>query len=240
MHFLPPRLARATALTAALAAVSACGDQATDLESLLDSAEAEAVVRSAETLPTLPGLIDAVIDDVDPGTRGRLFRAREEWTRGGIGSGPRETAAMIAAPALADVMPAAEWERVRRDLDAWARAADGMMRHLPIPWVQESLDRGRRELMAADRATAPDDRAFRLLRASAFLWETSPRYVAGRLADEADRAYADRVGDAGPDERERLERAERLKNWALRAVEDEDYLLAIQRAYYALQLLEGR
>ena len=82
------------------------------------------------------------------------------------------------------------------------------------------------------------------------LVETTPRWVARRLVEEAhgavERAEAEHetalgAGDAPerPLSKRTLERALRLKDWAEVAVVEGEYLLAIQRAYYAIQLVEG-
>ncbi|NIP83486.1 MAG: hypothetical protein GWM90_31365, partial [Gemmatimonadetes bacterium] len=44
----------------AAAALSACGDEVTDPDGLIQSAEAEAVTRSARALPSLAGLMDGL------------------------------------------------------------------------------------------------------------------------------------------------------------------------------------
>jgi acyl-CoA reductase-like NAD-dependent aldehyde dehydrogenase len=71
--------------------------------------------------------------------------------------------------------------------------------------------------------------------------ETTPGYVSRTLVRDAEtavhRAEARLDGAPAPPA---LERARRLADWAARATEEQDHLRAIQRAYYAIQLVENR
>ena len=231
----------AVALTVAL---SACGDEVTDPDGVLASAEAEAVMRSAGALPALPELLDRV----DPATtqeRATLYRARELWAAGAAlddarGGARRRLAARYAAPILADALSEEEWADVRTRIDDWHATAEGMLRHIAMPAVDGRLQAARRQLDRATASPSPRARAYHLLLAASELVETTPRFVARALTAEAEAALR-RVEAAAPaPSAAALERAHRLKDWAVQAVEEEDYLLAIQRAYYAIQLVEGR
>jgi hypothetical protein len=127
-----------------------------------------------------------------------------------------------------------------------------MLQHLSMPRLERRLDTARSYLRTSDRSRTEEDRIRHLLLATSTLVETTPRFVARTLATEADAAVQDAYREAesrGRDDNgdaadevlgpQVLERAARLKDWAARAVEG-DYLLAIQRAYYAIQLVEGR
>jgi hypothetical protein len=135
-------------------------------------------------------------------------------------------------------------------VDAWLSTVEGLVRRLALPEVEDRVA-GARRYLAWSRQTGVDEgRSHQfLLLAMSELVETTPRYVAQRLVREADVAVtgarkAARDNEESAESSRRiptrtLERAERLKDWAGRAVAEEDYLLAIQRAYYAIQLVEG-
>lgn len=239
--FLPKTLA----LAALAAAAVACGDQVLDPGSLSDSAEAEAVLRSAAALPALPALIAEAEPRVDPGTRATLERARELWVAGAAEDGTRgrarrALAVRTAVPALVRATEPARWDTVRADVEAWIHTASGMTRHLSLPEVEQRIDAAREHLARADLAAGEEARALHTVLAAGELVETTPRAVARRMTAAAESAYGRSAGGAASPDRRSLKRAERLKDWAGQAVVEEDYLLAIQRAYYALQLLEGR
>lgn len=232
--------------TAALALlVSACGDEVTDPDGLLESAEAEAVMRSAAALPSLGALIDGAAP-VDPADHATLLRARELWARGSDAADPRSRtrrrlAVRQAAPVLARAVPVEHWSDVRERTHAWIRTVDAMLQHLSLPEVDIRVEAARRHLQAADANPATDAGAYHLLLSASELVETTPRFVAQRLSAQAGAAVT-RAQERAPvnaDDRG-LERAVRLNDWAAEAVAEEDYLLAIQRAYYALQLVAGR
>jgi hypothetical protein len=240
----------------ALAGVlSACEDEVTDPEALLASAEAEQVMRSADALPGLGDLIDRA-GTGEPTDRAALLRARELWDAGSTAGDARarsrrRLAVAYAVPVLVPAMPEAEWAGVREATDSWMSTAASMLQHLPLPEVERSLERAQRHLARADAVTdAAGGRPpqYHLLLALSELVETTPRHVARSLAADAAAAVrrAETAGQGGEGEpgasvsAPSLERATRLKDWAARAVEEGEYLLAIQRAYYAIQLVEER
>jgi len=237
--FLPATTGAALALL-----VTACGDDVTDPGALLASAEAEAIVRSAAALPSLGTLIE-VFEPAGDADRATLLQAHELWTAGTAadderGRAQRRVAVRHASPILARTVPGEEWVEVRERLDRWIGTADLMLEHLRLPEVDDRIAAARRYLQRADAATVAEGRPHFLLLAAAELVETTPAFVARRLAADADAALA--RTDRAPSvlEEPGLERARRLKDWAVRAVDEEDYLLAIQRAYYALQLVNER
>lgn len=242
-------------IAAALAAVlTACGDDVTDPDSGFASAEAEAVMRSAGALPSLPDLVDLVAPGT-PEQQAMLYRARELWDAGvasdrARGDARRRLAAGYAAPILAATLPDDALHDARSRIEDWHGVAEGMLQHVTLPAVEERLRSARRALGRADAAADSRVRVYNTLLAISELVETTPRFVARSLAADADaavrRAEARGTGEAGSpagDEAptsDALERARRLTDWAARAVEEGEYLLAIQRAYYAIQLAEGR
>jgi hypothetical protein len=229
-----------TTLALLLAGLSACGDDITDPASLLDSAEAEAVMRSAEALPTLAELIQGV-DPAGERDRATLLRARELWDDGTAtddprGASRRRLAISYALPVLEEGVVGEQWADVRLRVDGWIGTAESMLQHLALPSVERRIGSARRYLDRADRSE--DYGRYYVLLAASELVETTPRYVARALSLEAERVVG--AAEAAPPDthpEKSLERARRLKDWSARAVEEGDYLLAIQRAYYAMQLV---
>lgn len=233
-----------TILSLALVGLYGCGDDVTDPDAFLESAEAEAVMQSARDLPMLPDLLDDAMPAKDR-DRAILLRASELWAAGTLDDDRaerrRRLAVGYALPVLMESMPAEEWADARQEMDDWILTVQGMVRHLTMPEVQEQVDAARRYLRRSD-ASREDERrrVYYLLLAMSELVETTPRFVARRLVTEAN---ATLEAHASAHEGERtdraVERARRLKDWAERGVAEGEYLLAIQRAYYAIQLVEG-
>jgi hypothetical protein len=233
------------ALAALALLAAACGDEVTDPDALADSAEAEAVLRSAAALPALPRLIDLAGDPPDRNGRLALYRAQELWAAGVAtdddrGRARRRLAARYAVPPLVEGLEPADWEDAEAGLLDWIATAESLLQHIALPGVETRLAAARVQL---DRAAATSDeraRATALLLAGAELVETTPRFLARSLAADADAAVG-RAQARAPDPGDAdLLRAARLKDWAARAVTEGDYLMAIQRAYYALQLVEAK
>lgn len=238
-------LPKALVLLALAGLLSACGDELTDT-GLLESAEADAVLRSAAALPALPAVITRAGDPPTAAGRAALFRAQELWAAGTAtgdvaGRSERRLAVRYAAPVLAGSLDGAAWDDVRRGLLEWIHTAETMLQHLHLVGVDAHLASARGYIGQADAAVDPQRRAHLLLLAGVDLVETTPRFVARRLAAEAE-ATLEQVAadpsDGAPDPD--LERARRLTDWANRAVAEGEYLIAAQRAYYAMQLVEGR
>ena len=230
---------------AALAALAACGDDVTDPDAFSDSAEAEAILRSAAALPALPALIDRAGDPPAGTGRFALYRAQELWADGLAADddrarAQRRLAVRYATPALVERLGGADWDAAEAGLRDWIATVDGMLQHVRLRGVELRLTAARGYLDRARTARDETARASALLNAGVELIETTPRFVARGLATEADAAVRRALAGAGGEPATDLERAQRLKDWALRAVEEGDYLVAIQRAYYALQLVEAR
>lgn len=230
-------------LTLALTGLYGCGDEVTDPDAFLESAEAQSILESARALPLLPGLIEVAA----PRTardEAALVRARELWAAGSDvdrrADEQRRLAVSYALPVLATSVPEGEWVEVRAGAEAWITTAEGMLRHLSMPRLEERVAAARGYLQRSDAARGDDRREkYYLLLATSELVATTPRHLARTMLQDAQvaltRAAASRDG-----EDRRVERATRLKGWAEQAVDEGDYLLAIQRAYYAIQLVEDR
>lgn len=244
---MPDRLTLLTLLgiAALAAALTACGDDPLGPDARFDLIEAEAVMESAAALPSLPE-ITASATAVDPGQAATLVRAQELWIAASAasrtrGSAQRRLAAGYAAPALAVAVPAEDWVAVRTRIDRWLGTAARMTQQLSMPTVEARLDDARRNLVRADAAPTTESRVYHLLLAASDLTETTPRFIATTLTHDAalavQRAEARADEDAGA---RSLARARRLADWAVQALEEEDHLRAMQRAYYAKQLVEGQ
>jgi hypothetical protein len=241
-------------LTLALAGVYGCGDDVTDPDAFLESAEAEAVMLSAEQLPMLPDLLASAT----PASRrdeAVLLRAQELWAQGSVADdragARRRLAVRYALPVLGESVSGEEWTAAREGLEDWIVTVERLLDRLALPEVEERILAARRYLEWSDGSAAePRRQRYYLLLGMSELVETTPRWVARRLVGEAHRAVAraetahETASEPGegperPLSERTLERAQRLKDWADRAVVEGEYLLAIQRAYYAIQLVEG-
>jgi hypothetical protein len=238
--FVPKTLALAL-----LVAVAACGDEVTDPQAVLDSAEAEAVLRSAAALPALPAVIARAGDPPRAAARLALYRAQELWDAGTAAdddraAARRRLAVRYAAPALAERLGPGDWDDIEAGLLDWITTAESMLQHIDLPRVSVRLGSARRHVAAAAATRDPVARARSLLLAGSDLVETTPRFVARSLTADAEAALAEVDGAGAEPEDARLQRALRLKDWAVQAIDQGDYLLAVQRAYYAIQLVEAR
>lgn len=248
-----PRVLCAVALLLPL--TGACDDAVTEPDGFVLAEEAEAVLRSAAELPTLPDIIQrtAPVDGARDRSRMVLDRAQELWMAAAADGNPvmaarrRRSAIAMASPYLAERTDRQDLDGIQQELRGWVNLASGMLRHLDLPEVETALDDAVQYLARADVAAARGDHATAVwftLTAESRLLDTTPRVVARRLADqvaamlrtERERS-PDHDGAAVPDD-ETMLRAERLVAGARQALDEEDYLRAIQRAYYARQLLE--
>jgi hypothetical protein len=235
-------------VTAALAAVVlACGDDPMSPDELFEFVEADAVTRSAAALPSLGELAIRTPGD-HPNHRATLVLAQQLWAAGAApgsrgGAAPRRAAVAYASPVLAELVPHDEWLAIRLRTDEWMRTAETMLRHLTLPDVERRIASARGHLERADDATVDEERVYNVLMALSDLVETTPRFVARGLVADAAAAVksaeaANAAGTPGT-ALEALERAKRLAEWAARAADEEDHVRAIQRAYYAIQLVNG-
>lgn len=230
-------------LAVVLAGLYGCGDDVTDPDAFVESAEAEAVMQSARELPALPDLMERAGSATDR-ERAVFQRARELWAGGMIGDARddsrRRLAVRYALPALVEAVPAEEWSAAREGVDRWVATAESLLDRLSLPHVEVRIARARSYLDRSDAVVADERRrSYYLLLAMSELVETTPRFVARDLVRAAGAALQARTAGTDGEEQSRVvERALRLKDWAEQAVAEGDYLLAIQRAYYAKQLVE--
>lgn len=230
-------------VAAALAAfLPACGDDPVRPDGLFEFVEADAVIRSAAALPSLGGIALAT-PTTQPSQRATLVLAQQLWATGVAGdpvrgAAQRRLAVAHATPVLAELVAEDEWPGIRSRSEDWMETAEAMLRHLILPDVERRIASARHHLGRADVAIGPEARVYHLLLALSDLVETTPRFVARGLVGDAV-AAVERAEARGSGSDAQRERARRLADWAARAEEEEDHVRAIQRAYYAIQLVEG-
>jgi hypothetical protein len=113
---------------------------------------------------------------------------------------------------------------------------------LPEDLVGPVLAHGRGLLGEAEGSAATADTAASwsaLRRLADYLPASEPRALAAALIHAAEARFADVVRHDEPVSRLQRERADRLLRGAREAVVEEDFPLAIRRAYYARQLLRS-
>ncbi len=182
-----------------------------------------------------------------------LARASALWAaadslsaRGEDGEALRREAYEVAVPVLAAGLDTAVLHRLQRRLERWASLASSAMKRADLPDLAARLESGRSLLADARQAEAAGDRAGAVratLLASDGLSATTPPAVAARLTADAE-ALLSRIQFERGERREdpaqhRIERADRLVRGAREALAARQYELAIQRAFYARELLRG-
>lgn len=242
-------------LLCAAVSLPACGDAPTHPDALLVTPETAPALRLDPALPTLPRIIDDVAGSPDgaPGTvdREMLERAERLWLRaGGARNGEsnalRDSAYALAAPRLAAAVDSAALASYRERLGYWIEAGSRAVPRRGGTGIAEALADARVLLARTDSLWARGDAAGSvdaLLRASDRLVDVTPRGVARRLVRMAEAARSAWPDDARDGEGERgvaFRRAARLLDGAREALAEADHVRAIQRAYYAARLLEGR
>ena len=235
----PSRL-RGVVAGVVLVGLGACQDDPSDPLAALVSAETAPAVAVPVDLPSLAELAQRA------GVREELRPVLDAWVAGwedenpDLGRAARDEAIRLAAPALHDELGAggvattlAPLFQVGRDL--------GEIPDVPadlVPRLQEV-----RSFVDDTRAALDEgrfDRALTLgLQASDRIRALGPRAVARTLISRADRAIIRAQVMDGFDP-VALSRGERLLSGARRALEEGQLDLAIQRGYYAVQVLEGR
>lgn len=232
---------------------AACADSPAEPEALLGGREYRSALRAAEDLPTVPRLVDRVAAE---GAREALSQARVYWEgarRAGDSATAeawREASYRLAAPVLAARLDSADLARAHAALARWIRIASWLVGAEGLapgafedlgPAVAEAaalLGRAREAAAAGDRVAAIEA----TLQAADRLEVTTPPELARRIILRAEAALAARRREGGaggqtPDVA--LRRAQRLTLGARQAFAEADYLLALQRSYYALRLLEA-
>jgi hypothetical protein len=236
----------------ALPYLTACEDTVTDPEEVMMASEAAAVLRSAADLPTLPDIVGGVLADsagLPDSVRYALHSADELWARAAAENDLvraarwRGRAVSMSAPYVAPHLDGARLVDLRHRLRSWIDTASGMLKHFRLPEVEQALDDAASLLARSEVAEvrgAHETAVWLALSAQSRLVDSTPRVVARRMSDMAATRYRqDEARGWTADDRTR-QRVERLVSGAREALDREDYLRAIQRAYYATQLLEMR
>lgn len=216
-----------------------CRDASSDPFAALVTAETVPAIAVPVDLPSLGGL--STRDEV----RDELAPVLAAWLGGwanpdaALGRAARDEAIRQATPALREALGAGG---VARTLAPLFEAEADLVRIEGVPTDLVAPITEIRSLLTDTRAALEAGRAERALtvglQASDRIRELGPRAVARALIGRADRALVrGQVTDA-VDARS-LARGERLLAGARRALDEGDEDLAIQRAYYAAQLLEG-
>lgn len=235
-----PRLLRGVAPALFLAVSSGCQDAPSDPLAALVSAETAPAVAVPVELPSLGelALMPEVSRELEPVLDGWV--AGWENDNAELGRAARDEAIRLAAPVLHDVLGAGG---VATTLAPIFQVGGDLG---DIPDVPADLAPRLEEVRSfvEDTRVALDegrfDRALTLgLQASDRIRALGPRAVARTLISRADRAIVRAQVIDGFDPIS-LSRGERLLNGARRAMEEGQLDLAIQRGYYAVQVLEGR
>lgn len=244
-RFAPSGLTVASALRGSAAVLvglwtAACRDAPSDpLAALVASETAPAVAVPVE-LPSLGELA------LRPEVRDELAPVLDAWVSGWesedseLGRAARDEAIRQATPTLRDALGSGGVATALQPLFDVGRDL-GEIDEVPadlVPRLQEV-----RTLMDDARAALEEGRFDRALttglQASDRIRALGPRAVARTLISRADRALVRAEVGRTLDPRS-LSRGERLLAGARRALDDGEVDLAIQRGYYAVQVLEGR
>ena len=235
LRLFSERSSRSVAGLALVAALSACQDAGGDPTAILMSDDAHPAVALAADLPSLPGLaggtVDArVADAIDLWADSWLLSAEEgeerraqAYERGAGPLGERLGAAGVGA-ALGRV------EAALSGADRLSIAGLPEAVALRLSAAHDEADAARRALEQG--ALAVSVRA--TLRAADILRGVGPEGVARTLIARAEGGLGWGGGPADP---VAMARAERLVAGARQAAADSEFGIAIQRAYYACQLL---
>lgn len=254
---------RITVAGAACAAASACGDAPMGPTASWVATETAAALRMAGEPPTL-GRIVASMDagaksarsaaessgsaNVAGGPRA-LNEALGLWREASRSDDPvraralREEAYRIAAPRLARSMGAPRLEAMRTRMAEWIDAAERLpvASELGVTPVLEEARGWLKRSREAEREGDQEAAIIGILRAADLLETLTPHAVADRLIESAQAArtaYPD-PPESGKRESAVIRRAERLLQGARAARARGEPVRAIQRAYYALRLLES-
>ena len=251
-------------LPAALMAAG-CADAPTEPGALLVAKETRAALQVSESLPTLPGLMARAQAAAPAGAGSEaggthaaddatLERAFGLWLEAQAWEPSREEglaadAYAAAAPVLAARLAAAGLRAGQEDARGWVSLARPLVSAWERPGLRAALQEGEALLAASEERLAAGDSvaaARALLHAADRLHQTTPWAVSGVLLGESEADLLRLGGDAidpSPPPSDavavRLARVQRLLHGARAAREEGDYPLAIQRAYYARQLLDG-
>jgi hypothetical protein len=231
---------RAAVLVVCLGGLAACRDAPSDPLASLVSLETAPAVAVPVELPSLAEL--AMRADV----RDELEPVLEAWVMGweaeddDLGRGARDEAIRQAIPALRDALGSGGVASTLQPLFEVGRDL-GQIEDVPTdlaPRLEEV-----RSLIEDTRVALEERRFDRALEtgllASDRIRALGPRAVARTLISRADQALMRATVGETLDPRS-MSRGERLLSGARRALDEGDVDLAIQRGYYAVQVLEGR
>lgn len=214
-----------------------CGDASSDPLAVMVAAETHGALAVAEELPALPDLTAQTLPE------GVSDAALEQWKRswelGEEGEALRMDAYVATVPRLAPALGVRGVGAVLAPVVATVAAGEAMEAAQLPGFVVDGTRRGRTLVDEADRALAAGDvgRALLLtLEAADVLRALGPQEVARDLVSRAEEALG-RIDPARPYSRLELERSRHLVTSAEAALDRNDYLRAIRRAFYACQLL---
>lgn len=236
----PGRLLARGILTFALAAAGACRDAPTDPAVGLVAQEAYAALALGVSFPD-PAAWRASGWLAQEGTEA-LEAWRDSWDLPvDQGRDVREAAYTALAQVVARI---ATRDALEAEL---ALLADGVVRAEALlgqgspPHLVRGIEAARTQRIAAAAGLAAGDApatVAALLRGGDALREVGPEAVARSLVSEVE-AGLGRIGDTHPYSEQELERLGRLVRGGRQALEEEDWVLAIRRAFYARALLQG-
>ena len=219
----------------------ACHDSPADPLAGPTTVETVPSLSLAAPLPDLPELVVGTAPP--PEVRAALAAWRDSWSQAEAQDG-RDDARRIVAGHLAEVLDARGVEEALRSL-LWAEVEVGERGPLP-PELAVPLDEAR--VLTARAAEARRDGRLRDaleagLAAADLYRSVAPESVARRLLARGQAllsaATAGTERDDGPGA-DVTERARHLLDGAVRALDVGDYAIAVQRAFYGIQVLEGR
>lgn len=230
-----PRTSRAAGACLVVAlGVSGCHDSPTDPTASLVAEETHSALHLDASLPSLPDL--AAREGVEDHVAEPVGQWVVSWERSEAeGRRLREDAYRAATPALADALGRPGVARAVEDVALALEATRDLTADAVPATMLDRLVRARAHHADARAALAAGDNAVALdaaLRASDAFREVGPHSVALALVVRAEGALA----GASLDEQVH-ERTERLVRGAREAIDEEDWSRAIQRAFYACQLL---
>ena len=237
LHLLTRPRAAGACLLATLC-VSGCHDSPTDPTAVLVTEETRTALHLEGALPSLPDL--AARARVEDRVAGEVDRWVASWERDvEEGARLRDAAYRAATPELAAAVGRAGVAQTIAQVGAALEATAALDETRLPPAMAERLRRARLHHDDARRALSDGRHAEALdgaLRASDVFREVGPHGVALALLARAEGAL-DEAQRGGALAEVDMERTERLVRGARQALDEEDWPRAIQRAFYACQLL---
>jgi hypothetical protein len=217
---------------------SACQDVQHNPLALAVASETYGAVLFSEQLPSVPHLLAEEGLEAEGSAEAEAWW--ESWRMGGEdGAQLRSLVYPSAIRRLYPVLGEAGVSRFLTRHDERLAAVEDVRSVLASEAVRSALRRATalqaEAWSALSRGEGEDALLFSLHSVDA-LWEVTPGQVAVDLVERADEALR-RNGRPGPYSQEEMIRIHRLLNGAREALGQEDYPLAIRRAYYACQLL---